>query len=76
MTILVIAEHDHKAIQGATLNAIAAAQKIGGDIHVLVAGSNPELVGGAEQPSVAGRSSCRPASRIGGSAAGGSRSVA
>ena len=40
MTILVIAEHDHKAIQGATLNALAAAQKIGGDIHVLVAGSD------------------------------------
>jgi len=40
MTILVIAEHDHGAIQGATLNAIAAAQKIGGDIHLLVAGHN------------------------------------
>jgi electron transfer flavoprotein alpha subunit len=40
MTILVIAEHDHNALQGATLNAIAAAQKIGGDIHLLVAGSN------------------------------------
>jgi electron transfer flavoprotein alpha subunit len=40
MTILVIAEHDHHTIQGATLNAIAAAQKIGGDIHVLVAGHN------------------------------------
>src|SRR5512141_127229 len=40
MTILVIAEHDHRSIQGATLNAVAAAQKIGGDIHVLVAGHN------------------------------------
>ena len=40
MTILVIAEHDHTAIKGGTLNAIAAAQKIGGDIHVLVAGHN------------------------------------
>jgi electron transfer flavoprotein alpha subunit len=40
MTILVIAEHDHNALQGATLNAVAAAQKIGGDIHLLVAGSN------------------------------------
>jgi electron transfer flavoprotein alpha subunit len=40
MTILVLAEHDHNAIQAATLNAIAAAQKIGGDIHVLVAGNN------------------------------------
>ena len=40
MTILVIAEHDHTALQGATLNALAAAQKIGGEIHLLVAGHN------------------------------------
>ena len=38
MTILVIAEHDHQSLKAATLNTIAAAQKIGGDIHVLVAG--------------------------------------
>jgi electron transfer flavoprotein alpha subunit len=38
MTILVVAEHDNKTIRKATLNAVAAAQKIGGDIHVLVAG--------------------------------------
>lgn len=40
MSILVIAEHDNASIKGATLNAIAAAQKIGGDITVLVAGLN------------------------------------
>ena len=40
MTILVIAEHDHTAITGATLNAITAARQIGGDTHVLVAGHN------------------------------------
>jgi len=40
MTILVIAEHDHGTLKKATLNTIAAAQKIGGDIHVLVAGEN------------------------------------
>src|SRR3954470_8331494 len=39
MSTLVIAEHDNKSIKGATLNTVAAAQKIGGDIHVLVAGS-------------------------------------
>ncbi|HJV92543.1 MAG TPA: FAD-binding protein [Azonexus sp.] len=39
MTILVIAEHDHASLKAATLNTVAAAQKIGGDIHVLVAGS-------------------------------------
>jgi electron transfer flavoprotein alpha subunit len=39
MTILVIAEHDNQALKAATLNTVAAAAKIGGDIHVLVAGS-------------------------------------
>ncbi|HEX6733433.1 MAG TPA: FAD-binding protein [Azonexus sp.] len=39
MTILVIAEHDHASLKAATLNTVAAAQKIGGDIHVLVAGA-------------------------------------
>ncbi|AUT61665.1 electron transfer flavoprotein subunit alpha/FixB family protein [Paraburkholderia terrae] len=40
MTILVIAEHDNASIKAATLNTVAAASKIGGDIHVLVAGWN------------------------------------
>ena len=40
MAILVIAEHDNATIRPALLNAVAAAQKIGGDIHVLVAGHN------------------------------------
>ena len=40
MTILVIAEHDHQSLKAATLNTVAAARKIGGDIHVLVAGTN------------------------------------
>jgi len=39
VAILVLAEHDNKTIKKATLNAVAAAQKIGGDIHVLVAGN-------------------------------------
>ncbi|BBQ02015.1 electron transfer flavoprotein subunit alpha (plasmid) [Burkholderia sp. SFA1] len=38
MTILVIAEHDNASLKAATLNTVAAAAKIGGDIHVLVAG--------------------------------------
>ena len=38
MAVLVLAEHDNKAIRKSTLNAVAAAQKIGGEIHVLVAG--------------------------------------
>ena len=47
MSILVIAEHDNKTLNGATLNVVAAAQKIGGDITVLVAGSGAQAV--AEQ---------------------------
>ncbi|MDM1485382.1 MULTISPECIES: electron transfer flavoprotein subunit alpha/FixB family protein [Acinetobacter] len=44
MSILVIAEHDNKALNGATLNVVAAAQKIGGDVTVLVAGSGAQAV--------------------------------
>jgi len=40
MSILVIAEHDHQTIKAATLNTVAAACKIGGDVHLLVAGCN------------------------------------
>ena len=40
MSILVIAEHDGKIITPATRATIAAAQKIGGDIHLLLAGHN------------------------------------
>ena len=40
MSILVLADHDNASLKVATRNAIAAAQAIGGDIHVLVAGSN------------------------------------
>jgi len=39
MAILVIAEHDNASVKPATLNAVAAAAAIGGEIHVLVAGS-------------------------------------
>ena len=39
MTILVIAEHDHQQLKAATLNTVTAASRIGGDVHVLVAGS-------------------------------------
>ena len=40
MTILVIAEHDHGSIKGATLNTVTAALACGGAVHVLVAGHN------------------------------------
>jgi electron transfer flavoprotein alpha subunit len=42
MTILVIAEHDNASLKAATLNTVAAAAKIGGDVHVLVAGHNAQ----------------------------------
>jgi electron transfer flavoprotein alpha subunit len=40
MAVLVLAEHDNQTIRKATLNTVAAAQKLGGDVHVLVAGHN------------------------------------
>ncbi|GHE86745.1 electron transfer flavoprotein subunit alpha/FixB family protein [Thalassotalea profundi] len=40
MSILVYAEHDNKELKADTLKTVAAAQAIGGDIHLLVAGHN------------------------------------
>ena len=40
MSILVIAEHDNNNIKGSTLNTVAAASEISGEISLLVAGSN------------------------------------
>ena len=39
MAILVIAEHDNKQLKPGVANAVAAASKLGGDINVLIAGS-------------------------------------
>jgi electron transfer flavoprotein alpha subunit len=39
MSVLVLAEHDNASLKPATLNTVAAAGKLGGDIAVLVAGS-------------------------------------
>lgn len=47
MSIFVIAEHDNHTLKTATLHTVAAAQKIGSDIHLLVAGSHCDSV--AEQ---------------------------
>ena len=47
MAILVIADHDNAALKPATLNTVAAAAKIGGDIHVLVAGQGAQAVADA-----------------------------
>jgi len=40
MSILVIAEHDNNNLKGATLNTVAAAKELGGEITLLVAGSD------------------------------------
>ncbi len=40
MNILVIAEHDNAQLKASTLNTVAAASRIGGEIHVLVAGAD------------------------------------
>ncbi len=44
MSVLVIAEHDNAQLKGATLNVVAAAAKIGGDVHVLVMGAGAQAV--------------------------------
>jgi electron transfer flavoprotein alpha subunit len=44
MAVLVLAEHDNKSLRKATLNTVAAAQKIGGEVHVLVAGHQAAAV--------------------------------
>lgn len=44
MTILVLAEHDNTVLKPATLSVVAAAQAIGGDVEILVAGSGCRAV--------------------------------
>ena len=44
MSTLIIAEHDNASLKAATLNSVAAAQAIGGDIDILVAGSDCQAV--------------------------------
>ena len=44
MSILVISEHDNSELKVSTLNTVAAANVIGGDIDILVAGSNCRAV--------------------------------
>ena len=53
MTVLVLAEHDNASLNVATLSAVAAAQGMGGDIHMLVAGERCDAVA-AEAAEVGG----------------------
>ncbi|HZG30306.1 MAG TPA: electron transfer flavoprotein subunit alpha/FixB family protein [Ensifer sp.] len=45
MTILLVADHDNKTLSDQTAKALTAAAKIGGDVHVLVAGAGASAVG-------------------------------
>ncbi|QIG48145.1 electron transfer flavoprotein subunit alpha/FixB family protein [Nordella sp. HKS 07] len=42
MAVLLIAEHDNAHLKDATHKALTAAAKLGGDVHVLVAGNNAD----------------------------------
>ena len=53
MSILVFCDHDNGQFGVATLNAVSAAQQIGGDIHVLVAGDTSGTLA-AQAAAVAG----------------------
>ena len=44
MAVLLIAEHNNKALNDSTAKAMSAAAKLGGDVHVLVAGSGSQAV--------------------------------
>jgi electron transfer flavoprotein alpha subunit len=44
MTTLVLAEHDNTHLNEATAKAVSAAAKLGGDVHVLVAGKGARAV--------------------------------
>ncbi len=47
MTTLLLAEHDNKSLKDATNKALTAARQMGGDVHVLVAGSGAKGVADA-----------------------------
>ena len=44
MTILLLAEHDNQSLNEQTAKALTAAQAMGGDVHILVAGQNARPV--------------------------------
>ncbi len=44
MSILVIAEHDNSNLKPATLNTVAAAKELNGEVHLLIAGNSCQSV--------------------------------
>jgi electron transfer flavoprotein alpha subunit len=55
MSVLVLAEHDQRSLKASTLHTITAAQRLGGEVEVLVAGSDARAAadGAAQVPGVA-----------------------
>ena len=55
MSVLVLAEHDNAELKRPSLNAVTAAQALGGEVHLLVAGSGagPVAEAAAQVPGVA-----------------------
>ena len=47
MSVLVLAEHEAGQLKASTLNTVTAAKALGGDVHVLVAGSGAQAVADA-----------------------------
>ncbi|HXZ15875.1 MAG TPA: electron transfer flavoprotein subunit alpha/FixB family protein, partial [Roseiarcus sp.] len=47
MTTLLLAEHDNKSLKDSTNKALTAAKALGGEVHVLVAGSGAKAVADA-----------------------------
>jgi electron transfer flavoprotein alpha subunit len=44
MAVLLVADHDNKALNGVTAKALTAAKALGGDVHILVAGNGCKSV--------------------------------
>jgi electron transfer flavoprotein alpha subunit len=47
INVLVVAEHDNASVRPATLNTVTAAAQLGGQVHVLVAGTGAQAVASA-----------------------------
>ena len=47
MSVLVLAEHDNAVLKDSTLPAVTAAAKLGGEVHILVAGDGAQAVAAA-----------------------------
>ena len=58
MATLLLAEHDNKSLKDATNKALTAAKQMGGDVHVLVAGSGAKAVADAATKPMASPKCC------------------